>query len=48
MPLLTKPAANIVDDGLCEGSGAAVCSYRRSVVIAMLVPMEGRFGRSAY
>ena len=48
MPSLTKPAANIVNDGLCEGSGAVVCLNRRSVAIAMLVPTEGRFGRSSY
>jgi hypothetical protein len=45
---LTKPADNIVDDGLWQGSVAAACPNRLSVVIARFVPTEGRLGRSAY
>ena len=45
---VSKPADNIVDDGLWKGSVAAARPNRRSVAIARLVPMEGRFGRSAY
>jgi hypothetical protein len=41
---LTKPADNIVDNGLWKRSMVATRPNQRSVAIARLVPTEGRFG----